>query len=212
MTVFIDAHTHNLESDNPFSVINLNFDNVDQILVASGHKFFSLGVHPWDVHQTDSSKLDVLEEHLSDQRIRAIGECGFDRNAKATFKEQGYFFERQIHLSEKYERPLIIHCVAAFNELIRLRKKLKPEQVWMLHGFRGKPELAKQLLDNGLVLSFGEKFNTDTIVNMPLDKMCIETDCCDVPVDLIYKRIAALKNCTTDEMNAACRLLGLYVC
>lgn len=212
MTAFIDAHTHNLESDNPFSVINLNFDNIDQVLNTSNHKYFSLGVHPWDVHQTDSSKLDVLEELLSEQRIRAIGECGFDRNAKATFKEQGYFFERQIHLSEKYERPLIIHCVAAFNELIRLRKKIKPLQVWMIHSFRGKPELATQLINNGFVLSFSERFNTDTVINMPLDKMCVETDNSDTPIDLIYKKIASLKNCSCEEMNAACQLLGLYVC
>lgn len=212
MVAFIDSHTHNIHTSNPFSIINLPVNEVESVLSKLKHHYFSIGVHPWNVHTTDPSILDVFEQLLSDRRIRAVGECGFDRNAKASFKEQGYFFERQVALSEKYERPLIIHCVAAYNEIIRLRNKFKPAQKWMIHGFRGKPELAKQLLNAGFILSFGEKFNPATVIQTPLEKLCVETDDSLYPIEEIYKKIATLKNCRQEELNAACQLLKLYVC
>jgi TatD DNase family protein len=175
--------------------------------------FFSTGIHPWEVHNTDPSAFDIFEKLLANDKYKAIGECGFDRNAKASFKEQGYFFERQVLLSEKYEKPVIIHCVASFNEIILLRKRYNPTQNWILHGFRGKPEMASQLLNHGFALSYGSKHNPASIEITPIDKLCIETDMHeDVPIETIYRTIATLKNCNIDELNAACRLLKLYVC
>jgi len=142
----------------PFAVVNVPFHEVELFIKSHPDMFFSVGIHPWEVHNTDSSALETLEKMLVNEKFKAIGECGFDRNAKAAFKEQGYFFERQILLSEKYEKPLIIHCVAAFNELILLRKRFAATQSWIVHGFRGKPEMAQQLLRHAFALSFGKKF------------------------------------------------------
>ncbi len=175
--------------------------------------FFSTGIHPWEVHNADPSALDIFEKLLANDKFKAIGECGFDRNAKASFKEQGYFFERQVLLSEKYEKPVIIHCVASFNEIILLRKRYNPTQNWILHGFRGKPEMASQLLKHGFALSYGNKHNPASVEITPIDQLCIETDMHnDIQIETIYRAIATLKNCNIDELNAACRLLKLYVC
>ncbi|MFZ4581751.1 MAG: TatD family hydrolase [Paludibacter sp.] len=176
-------------------------------------RYFSVGIHPWDVHNADPSTLHFIEKLLVNEKLKAIGECGFDRNAKASFKEQGYFFERQVLLSEKYEKPLIIHCVASFNEIILLRKRFNPTQNWILHGFRGKPEMASQLLKHGFALSYGVKYNPASVEITPIDQLCIETDIhFEIPIETIYREIATLKNCRIDELNAACRLLKLYVC
>ncbi len=212
MLAFIDTHSHNLHTENPFAVINLAIDDCNRMLTESTHRFFSVGIHPWYVHETDTSTIERLEEIITDERVKAIGECGFDRNSKASFKEQGYFFERQVLLSEKFEKPLIIHCVAAFNELILLRKRLKPTQNWVIHGFRGKPELASQLLQHGFALSYGPKFNMKSVEITALDKLCIETDESSTPIEELFRDIAAIKNCRPDELNAACGLLKLYVC
>jgi len=212
MLVFIDAHTHNLQTENPFAIINLKCEEWERVLAQPSNRFYSVGIHPWFVHKTDTSVVDRLEEILKDERVKAIGECGFDRNSKASFKEQGYFFERQVQLSEKFEKPLIIHCVAAFNELILLRKRLKPTQNWIIHGFRGKPEMASQLLQHGFAISYGEKLNPKSVEITPLDKLCIETDESTTSIEEIYKQIAAIKNCRTEELNAACKLLKMYVC
>jgi TatD DNase family protein len=34
-------------------------------------------------------------------------------------------FEQQLLLAQKYNKPVIIHCVAAFQEVIEIKNKLK---------------------------------------------------------------------------------------
>jgi len=212
MLAYIDTHTHNIHTDNPFAVINLALDDCVRVLSASSHRFFSVGIHPWDAHETNPTAIDLLETIVADDRVKAVGECGFDRNSKASLKEQAYFFERQVMLSEKYQKPMIIHCVAATNELVLLKKRFAPTQNWVLHGFRGKPELASQLLQHGFALSFGENFNLKSVEITPIDKLCIETDTTNSQIENTYREIAAIKNCRPDELNAACSLLKLFVC
>lgn len=212
MIVYIDVHTHHADTGNPFAIRNLSLDEIDVFLKTDKNEFCSIGIHPWQVHLHSTEALSKIENALSDTRIKAIGECGIDRNSKATIKEQLFFFERQIQFSEQYAKPLIIHCVAAFNELINLRKKIKPTQNWVIHGFRGKPQLAKQVLDAGCAISFGEHFNAESVALTPINKLCIETDESKIPIENTYKKIAAIKNCSTHELNGACNLLKLYVC
>lgn len=212
MTVYADAHTHLLNTKNPFSVVNLSVADARFVLAVSSHTFFSVGIHPWHVHEVGVLALQQLELLLADTRIKAIGECGMDRNAQATLKEQEFFFERQVQLSEKFKKPLIIHCVATFNELIVLRNRIKPTQNWLIHGFRGKPEMAKQLLNHGFSLSYGAYFNALSVALTPINKLCIETDEAYSDIVDLYKTIAGIKNCHPSELNAACALLRLYVC
>lgn len=212
MIVYIDAHTHHADRGNPFAVRNLSLEEIESFLETDKNEFCSAGIHPWEVHLHSTEILTKIEEALADPRIKAVGECGLDRNSKATIKEQLFFFERQVQFSEKFSKPIIIHCVAAFNELINLRKKLKPTQNWVVHGFRGKPQLAKQLLNAGFAISYGEHFNPESVAVTPLEKLCIETDESDIPIEEIYKSIAAIKHCRTHELNGACNLLKLYVC
>lgn len=212
MIVYIDAHTHHSDRCNPFAVRNLNLGEIDNFLKTDINEFCSAGIHPWEVHLHSTEILRKIEQALADPRIKTVGECGLDRNSKATIKEQLYFFERQVQLSETFAKPLIIHCVAAYNELINLRTKLKPTQNWVVHGFRGKPQLAKQLLNAGFAISYGEHFNAESVAVTPLDKLCIETDESEMPIEEIYKKIATIKDCRTHELNGACNLLKLYVC
>jgi TatD DNase family protein len=212
MTVYIDAHTHNSDWNNHFAVHNLKFNEVEGFLASHKTEFCSVGIHPWDVHTLRTDVLEKIELWASDVRVKAIGECGLDKNSQATIKEQAYFFERQIAISENLSKPMIIHCVAAFNEIIALRKRIKPQQIWIIHGFRGKPQMAKQLLDAGFALSFGENYNPLSVELTPMDMLCIETDEGKTPIEQLYKEIASIKACLPDELNAACQLLRLYVC
>ena len=81
-----------------------------------------------------------------------------------------------ITLSEELKLPLIIHSVKTSNEIIRLRKSIRPKQPWIIHGFRGKPEQALQYTSNGFYLSFGKLYNAESIKIIPLDKLLFETD------------------------------------
>lgn len=212
MAIYIDTHTHNPFKEDILAIKNLNISEVDELDLSNKFQYYSIGIHPWEVHETNPNALEKLEFWAANDAVKAIGECGLDKNSKAGFKEQSYHFERQVLLSEKYQKPMIIHCVACFNEIISLRKKLKPTQDWIIHGFRGKPQLAKQLISKGFSLSFGEKYNSMSVEITPIESLCIETDTSSVDIMTLYKEIASIKSCLPKELNAACRLLKLYVC
>ncbi|OIP81919.1 MAG: hypothetical protein AUK44_09080 [Porphyromonadaceae bacterium CG2_30_38_12] len=212
MQAFIDIHTHNKLSTNPFSILNVSISEAITTCTISEQTFFSLGIHPWDVHKTDSAILNDFDRFATNRHWKGVGECGLDRNATATFREQMFFFERQIAISEKYCKPLIIHCVSAFNEVILLKKKHKPEQNWIIHGFRGKPALALELVKHGFALSFGEKFNSLSVAATPIELLCLETDTSAFDIETLYRNIATIKNCSPESLCAACSLFKLYVC
>lgn len=212
MSVLVDVHTHNKEGSHPFSVLNTSVSELFANNEFFDGKFISAGIHPWNVHTVDSGTLQTLEKLARKKNVVAIGECGLDKNSSACIKEQDYFFERQVLISENLKKPLIIHCVAAFNEILHYRKKLQPQQNWILHGFRGKPQLALQLLNAGFYLSFGEKFNPESVAATPIDRLCIETDTSLLDIRTIYKEITHIKKCHPEELNAGCIALKQYVC
>lgn len=212
MAIYIDVHTHNPHRENILAINNLSVSEFEHTDLSKKFQYYSIGIHPWEVHETNSNALEKLDLLAANDSIKAIGECGLDKNSKAGIKEQCYYFERQVQISEEHQKPLIIHCVASFNEIISMRKKLHPSQDWIIHGFRGKPQLAKQLLANGFYLSFGEKYNIQSVEVTPIEKICIETDTSSVDLITLYKDIASIKACLPKELNAACRLLKLYVC
>ena len=72
-------------------------------------------------------------------------------------------FLAQANLAEETHKPLIIHCVKAWADLIACKKAVKPEMPWIIHGFRGNGELASQLVRLGFYLSFGDRFNPSAL-------------------------------------------------
>ena len=48
----------------------------------------------------------------------------------------------------KNNKPVVIHCVKAYNELILLKKKLKPKVPWVVHGFNQNEQILNALLKN----------------------------------------------------------------
>ena len=199
--MLIDIHTHHYPPKSYPAIYNLTFEMAEEILSTKEKGLFSTGIHPWYAHECSEEKMLRLEKWLNDEQIIAIGECGLDKHAKATLKEQHEIFERQIIISEQLQKPLIIHCVGCFNELLQIRKQLIPKQLWIIHGFRGKPQLTEQLLCAGCTLSFGEKFNSESVRVAPLDRLFTETDKSNEPIEAICRRIADVKKCTVDDLS-----------
>lgn len=206
---YIDIHTHKVKAaDDEIIVSSLSVDEWEESLQPSDTRFFSLGVHPWDVEKVGEKELLLLEKFAADDAVRLIGECGMDKNCDVPFETQEAIFRRQAEISERLQKPLIIHCVGFFNELFQLRKELKTEQEWIVHGFRGKPQLAQQALRAGLSLSFGERFNPESVLVCPLEKLYVETDESELPIAEIYDRLARIKECSpADLTRAAAKLL-----
>ena len=83
----------------------------------------------------------------------AIGECGFDRLRGGDADTQRRLFDFHARLAERVGKPLIIHAVKSVQELMDARRRIAPTVEWVIHGFRGKPELARQLQRAGYKLS-----------------------------------------------------------
>jgi len=205
--MFIDIHTHQSGDSAHPSILNLTFAEAESIFSSDEKGLFSVGFHPWQVDEFSVEWLQKLKKWAKDKRCVMVGECGLDKNSKASLETQISVFEKQITLSEEIQKPLIIHCVGCFNELFALKKQINPRQKWIIHGFRGKPELAKQALKAGFELSFGEHFNPESISLTPIDRLFIETDESHLSVVEIYRQIALIKKITPEELIAGELLL-----
>ena len=139
--------------------------------------YTAVGVHPHNAHEYPEVKAqDFIEAAQGHKKIVAIGECGTDKLCDTDMRLQTKAFYNCITISETFDLPLIIHCVKTSNEIIRLKKSIKPKQAWIIHGFRGKPEQALQYISNGFYLSFGKLYNAESIKIAPHDKLLFETD------------------------------------
>ena len=162
-----------------------------------GEGYVSVGIHPWTLTEENAnSQWEVLQELVLDKRIMA----GLDKLKGSSLELQTNLFLKAILLSEAKGLPLVIHCVKAFNELIQLRKEIRPQQPWIVHGFRGKFPLAEDLLKHGCFLSFGDKFQVEAVRNTPIDRLFVETDDSDIPIEDIYQNIANVRGMTSGEL------------
>ncbi len=200
--MIVDIHTHHSTAKEITAIRNLTFREAEIVFASNESGIFSVGFHPWYIGEYTDDSFALLEKWTKDPRFVAIGECGLDKNSKYSVEYQLDVFKKQIELSEKTEKPLIIHCVGCFNELFDLKKTLKLHQTWIIHGFRGKPELARQALKNGCTLSFGELFNAESVSYTPINKLYIETDESNLAIFEIYKRISEIKSCKIEQLNA----------
>ena len=163
---------------------------------------FSAGFHPWYLNEFSNENFSKLYKWANDKRFLTIGECGLDKNSSYSLEMQIDIFKKQIELSEFVQKPLIIHCVGCFNELFEIKKTLQPQQLWIIHGFRGKSELAKQAILSGCSLSFGEHYNVESVSYTPINKFFIETDESSLPILEIYKQISNIKSVGVEDLNA----------
>lgn len=123
-------------------------------------------------------------------QVIAIGETGLDRLISTSMETQINVFKQQIQLAEQVQKPLIIHAVRTFNELIRLKQQIKPSVAWIIHGFRGKKQIAEQLVKHGFYLSFGEKYQEEALRHTPLNRIFLETDESTQPIGVLYRKAA----------------------
>ena len=161
----------------------------------------SVGIHPWELTEANADALwEDLQKAIKDKRVVAIGECGIDKLKGPSLDLQIALFKKEALLAEVHSIPLVIHCVKAFNELILLKKEIKPMQPWIIHGFRGKLSLAKDCIRHGFYLSIGAHFQEDALKAIPSDRMFIETDEADKSIEDIYQNIAQVRGMELEEL------------
>ena len=202
MTKFINLHTHKFS----------NLSDVIEVVNQYPWEFdasipnYSIGIHPWYIDENRlESDLEIIKEKLQLSECLALGECGLDKRIEVPMALQIEVFEKQIALAEKYQKPLVLHLVAAFDELIEIKKRLKISVPIVIHGFSKSEQLAKQLIDNGFYLSFGKyllrnKEMETVFKSIPNDKFFLETDTIEETLEEVYQKAALCKTISVEEL------------
>jgi TatD DNase family protein len=213
MKPYVNIHTHynNHIGNNEFVEIqNIDVDNIVNVDVSH---FYSIGIHPWNLKSqnlkiSETQKLGDLESQcLGDLNIKAIGECGLDRACDVDFEIQKEVFIKQIELSEQIAKPLIIHAVRTYPDIVSIRKEIKAKQPWIIHGFQGNMQSAEQLLrHDGIYLSLGdvlfknERRASELLNVIPLNRLFLETDVAERDIVEVYERATSLSSIELDKL------------
>lgn len=202
---FIDVHTHpnHIESD---TIIVQNIFPGDSFAAFTGRNFYSVGLHPWHLKTPDENNemLHMAEEALEFDHVCFVGECGLDKKVDTDFNEQMRVFKAQAFIAEEFKRPLVIHCVKAYNEIFEIYKKLHPDMPWIMHGYHGNAQITQLLGKHGIFFSFGMSLfdekskSVESLQYLPMEKIFFETDEFDGEVESIYEKAAILKNVSLD--------------
>ena len=182
-----------------------------------GIELRTAGIHPWEA---DSQDVEAFAARFADKggsagtgvaggatagtervgdgaaEVQAIGETGLDFACPVPREAQFAALRAQLALARQAGMPVVLHCVRAFEPLMRELAECEPRAV-IFHGFIGSPEQARQALRRGYYLSFGERAFASpktlrALREVPLGQLFFETDDDEVTIGEIYDRAAAV--------------------
>jgi len=196
--MLIDIHRHAKDTGAADRVVRNLFHNLASEIEEGG--LYSVGLHPWHVDEnTIQEDLKMVEEVASHPQVIAIGEAGLDKTIKTSLETQSFAFYAQVDIARKFEKPLIVHCVRAYNEVLTLKINAKIKQPWIIHWFNANRQMGEQLTEKGFYLSFGHMLFNDrskayhAFPNLPIEKLFFETDDSGYSIDEVYEKAAFLK-------------------
>jgi TatD DNase family protein len=194
--MYCDIHTHRT----PVRPEDRAIVSADVRLPALNPSFrYAAGIHPWEA---SLEALPLLYEQAKHPCVVAIGETGLDKRDNPPLAVQEELFIAHIKLAEKIRKPLIIHCVKAWEELFRIRKTSGRHVPWIIHGFRGNGTLAGQLLNAGFYLSFGLRFRPEAVSEAwTARKLFAETDDADIDIRDVYAALAMSLSVTQEDLS-----------
>jgi TatD DNase family protein len=199
---FFNLHTH--QYTNQLEVLEL-VNQYPQEFDAT-IPFYSIGIHPLFINESRlESDFEIVNQKLALSECLALGECGLDKRSETPFTVQQAVFEKQLLLAEKYRKPVVIHCVTAFQELIAIKKKMQISVPMIIHGFSKSEQLAKQLVENGFYISFGKNLLRlqelkSVFKSIPNDRFLLETDMIEEGIQDVYTLAAKYKGLELIEL------------
>ena len=211
---YIDIHTHDSKVISGIYAIENLMAHEERTPADNPSQPSTYGIHPWHLDsQTLERLIEKVQSVAGSESLVAIGEAGFDKLRGPEIGIQATAFKAQVLISEEIRKPLFIHCVRAWDELLPAHKRLRPKMPWLIHGFRGNIELAIQLLSKGMYLSFWFDFITrpessKLVRSLPKERIFLETDGADVDIRAIYDKVAIDLNMSVDDLKKV--ILGNY--
>ena len=177
MDLYIDIHTHHPTSQHPSPQ--------------------GVGIHPWH-----ASAASIDEEAMRSATL--IGEIGLDFACDVDHKVQERVFREQLSIAQRWQKPVVLHCVRAFEPMMKILGEYRLEAV-IFHGFIGSRQQAERAVARGYYLSFGEAAfrsprTVEAMKSVPLDHLFAETDESTATIESIYQRIAHERGISTEEL------------
>ena len=157
----------------------------------------AVGIHPWRVEK------EALDVSIFDNAV-AVGEIGLDFAREVNRDTQEQIFRAQLAQAEKRNLPVILHCVRAFEPMMKILAEYRLRAV-IFHGFIGSVQQAKRAIDAGYYLSFGSNaFRSPKTVAalqfVPENRLFAETDDSGDTIENVYLQIAEAREISVEKL------------
>ncbi|MCW3070712.1 MAG: TatD family deoxyribonuclease [Bacteroidetes bacterium] len=199
---YINIHTHQFHDNEGIAIVSTGPENA-----GSAKGFISAGIHPRHIASYNIAEaMEQLRSAAALKHVLAIGECGLDKLSETPMEVQEEIFIEQTGIAGLVNKPLIIHCVKAFEVLLRIKKTEHVTVPFIIHGYNNKEQIASQLQQKGMYLSFGkallaEGSNAQRVLkNTAPGMFFLETDDAAVSIKSIFEKAAELKSMSLDEL------------
>jgi TatD DNase family protein len=200
--MFFNLHTHRYTATPQyFELVNQYPWEFDKNI-----PYYSIGIHPWYIEISRlEADLQCIEENLGQSGCLALGECGLDKRIDTDINLQIEVFKKQILLAEKHQKPIVLHCVSAYQEVIQIKNELNVSVPMIIHGFSKNAQTAQQLIKNGFYLSFGKYLLRNpelksVFEQVPSDRFFLETDTVEETIEQVYAIAMQYKKQTIEEI------------
>lgn len=204
---FINIHSHTDFPEKDVTTIRNIFPGDDFVVDLSKNCYFSIGLHPWNIKaDTLISDIEIVKNFAENPNCLAVGETGLDRIIKIQVEIQKEVYLKHLEIARELSKPVIIHCVRAFSEIIQLHQPFAGKVKLIFHGFNNNWQIANELLEKECFLSFGKALlnpasNAAKIFsNIPENQLFLETDDAEISISEVYHKAALLKNISEDAM------------
>lgn len=203
---YIDLHTH-LPAGAPdiLEIENRYFGQPG----AEHAPLFSAGLHPWYLQDVDWAAATAwLRAQAADTACLAIGEAGLDKLTPTPWDRQLAAFSICLKVAAETGKPLVIHCVRAYGEVLQLLRRPPVHRALktVFHGFDKHPRTAHLLLEAGCYLSFGaalfrEKSHAaEALRETPANRFFLETDDENLDIRAVYERAAEISGWPVEHL------------
>ena len=175
--------------------IGADFESLPNIFEFASHHqniYCTAGVYPAYANEYSANDFEnFVAEHINFDKFVAIGECGIDyhRPDLPSREQQLKVFTHQIHIADRYKKPLVVHSRDAWEDTaeVLIANKHKLKHGVLIHCMSYTAEQAQYLMNQlggiDVYFAFGghityknKEYLHEAIRAIPLNRILLETD------------------------------------
>lgn len=182
--MYYDAHIHLMNKDFLIEaqqkgvrsfIMNATTPNEWEQIISLSYQIDNLypciGIHPWFVKNLEPNWAQQMESLLKKYPFVMVGEIGLDY-LKENKENQLRVFKTCLKLAQKYHRPVHIHVLKAWHDVLKILKNF-PDEKFLFHQFNASDDIIQKLKKFD---SFFSISSTQKIDKIPIERLLVETD------------------------------------